>query len=74
MIPPMREEKLEEQKVPYTLFKEGQFYIIEKVPARVNLETGEQFFPPQIVEELQQIILGDRRPLRLIQTPVFEFS
>lgn len=74
MIPTMREEKLVEQKVTYTLFKAGKFYIIENVPARVNLETGEQFFAPQTVESLQQFILGDRRPIRLIQTPVFEFS
>ena len=70
----MCEEKLVQQNVTYTLFKENKFYIIEKVPARVNLETGEHFFSPHIVERIQQIILGDRRPLRLIQTPVFEFS
>ena len=27
-------ERLVEQKVTYTLFKEGQFYIVENVPAR----------------------------------------
>lgn len=70
----MKEENLVEQKVTYTLVKEGKFYVIENVPARVNLETGEQFFSPPIVERLEQIILGHRRPVRLIQTPVFEFS
>jgi hypothetical protein len=32
----VREEKLVEQKVTYTLLKEGKFYIVENVPARVN--------------------------------------
>jgi len=67
-------EKLVEQKVTYTLFKEGKFYIIENVPARVNPETGEQFFAPQTVEHLRQIISGNRQPRRVIQTPVYEFA
>ena len=67
-------ERLVEQRVTYTLFEEGKFYIVKNVPARVNPETGEQFFSPQTVEHLQQIILGGRQPLRVIQTPVFEFA
>jgi hypothetical protein len=70
----VREEKLVEQNVTYTLFKNGKFYIIENVPARVDQETGEQFFSPRTVERLQQIILKEQRPARLIQAPVFEFA
>jgi len=69
----MKEEKFVEQKVTYTLFKDGKFYIIEHVPARVNVVTGEQFFSPQTVERLQRIILGGHQPVRIVQTPVFEF-
>jgi len=69
-----REEKLVEQKVTYTLFKDGEFCIIENVPARVNIETGEQFFSPETVERLQRIIWRGRQPVRVIQTPVFEFA
>ena len=68
-------EKLIEQKVTYTLLKDGKFYIIENVPARVNQDTGEQFFSPQTVEHLQQIIIsGRRQPRYVIQTPVYEFA
>jgi len=74
MTTPTKPERLVEQRVTYTLFKDGKFYIVENVPARVNPETGEQFFSPQTVEHLQQIILGGRQPLRVIQTPVFEFA
>ena len=74
MTMPTKPERLVEQRVTYTLFKDGKFYIVENVPARVNPETGEQFFSPQTVEHLQQIILGGRQPLRVIQTPVFEFA
>jgi hypothetical protein len=68
------EEKIVEQKVTYTLLKNDKFYIIENVPARVDQETGEQFFAPRTIERLQQIILKQQRPARLIQTPVFEFA
>jgi len=63
-----------EQKVTYTLFKDGKFYIVENVPARVSLETGEQLFSPEIVEKLQRLIGGKRPPVRFIQTPVYEFA
>ena len=69
-----KDEKLVEQRVTYTLFKEGRFYIVENVPARVNPETGEQFFSPQTVEGLQRILSGGRQPLRVIPTPVFDFA
>jgi len=70
----MGEEKLVEQQVTYTLLKDGKFFIIERVPARVNVETGEQFFSPQTVERLQRIIWGERQPVRFVQAPVFEFA
>ena len=70
----MKQEKLVEQKVTYTLFKDGQFYIIENVPARVDLETGEQYFAPRTVEQLQEIIRQHPEPSRIIQTPVYNFS
>ena len=44
MATEIREERLVEQRVTYTLLKDGKLYVIENVPARVNLETGEQFF------------------------------
>ena len=35
-------EILVERKVTYALEVDGKFYLIENVPARVNVETGEQ--------------------------------
>ena len=70
----MNDEHFEEREVTYTLLKENKFFIVEKVPARVNVETGEEFFSPETVERLQRIVWGKRQPDRFIQTPVFEFS
>jgi hypothetical protein len=40
----------------------------------VNVETGEQYFSPAVVEQLQQTIWGEQKPQRVIETPVFEFA
>ncbi len=69
-----RKETMVEQKVTYTLAVGGKFIIIENVPARVSLETGERFFSPETVERLQQTIWEQRKPSRVIETPVFEFA
>ncbi|WP_353932618.1 hypothetical protein WJM97_08540 [Okeanomitos corallinicola TIOX110] len=67
-------EHLVEQRVTYSLEKDGQFFIVENVPARVNIETGEQFFSPETVEQLQQIILHQPQPARFMQIPVYQFA
>ena len=69
-----REVKLVEHRVTYILEHEGRFCIVENVPARVNEETGEQFFSPATVERLQRTILGEEKPSRIIETPVREYS
>ena len=69
-----REEKLVDCRVTYTLAHEGKFYIVENVPARVDEETGEQFFSPTTVGRLQKAILGQEKPKRVVETPVYEYS
>ena len=44
------QERLVEKMMTYTLEVNGRLFVIENVPARVNEETGEQFFSPQTVE------------------------
>ena len=63
-----------EQKVTYILQHEGKVIVIENVPARVNIETGEQYFSPKVVEQIQKTIWEEKKPDRLMETPVFEFA
>lgn len=49
-------QNLIEQIVTYTLEVDGRLFVIENVPARVDAETGEQFFAPETVDRLQEII------------------
>jgi YgiT-type zinc finger domain-containing protein len=67
-------ETMVERKVTYTLEKDGKFIIVENVPARVCMETGEQFFSPETVERLQQMIWEEQTPSKVIETPVYEFA
>jgi len=67
-------ETMIEKEVTYTLEFSGKFYIIEHVPARVCQETGEQFFSPETVERIRALIKGERKPSRVIETPVFEYA
>lgn len=68
------DERLADRLVTYTLERDGEWVIIEHVPARVNLDTGERLFAPETVRRLQQIIWEKRSPARTIEAPVFEFA
>ncbi|MGD9145190.1 MAG: YgiT-type zinc finger protein [Anaerolineae bacterium] len=74
METPKWNETFVEQKVTYAIELEGKFIIVENVPARVCVETGERLFAPEIVERLQQTVWERRKPRRVIETPVFEFA
>jgi YgiT-type zinc finger domain-containing protein len=63
-----------EQEVTYTLEVGGKLIVVEHVPARVCVETGEQLFAPHVVERLQSIASGKDKPTRTLQTPVFDFA
>jgi YgiT-type zinc finger domain-containing protein len=67
-------ESLIETEVTYALELDGKFFLIERVPARVCRETGEQFFSPETVERIQQLIHDRRKPVKTIRTPVFEYA
>lgn len=68
------QETLVEKQVTYTLNLNGKIVLIENVPARVNEETGEQFFSASTVERLQQTILDRKEPDHFVQVPVYNYS
>jgi len=70
----MKEGHMVERRVTYTLQYAGQFYVVENVPARVDEETGEQYFAPSTVERLQEVILSKQKPDRVVETPVYKYS
>ena len=67
-------ETLVEKRVTYSVEVNGRFVIVEDVPARVNVETGERYFSPETVELLRPAAWGQYRPVRVVETPVYEYS
>ena len=73
MVAESSEEEFVQQNVTYTLQTAGRFVVVENVPARVSLRTGERFFSPDTVERLQQILWEQKAPVRVVETPVFQY-
>lgn len=67
-------ETMIEAEVTYTIEYEGRLHVIERVPARVCEETGEEFFAPETVEHIHAIVQGGAKPTRIIETPVYEYA
>ena len=51
--------KVRHQYVTYTLEDDGKFHIVEHVPAREPLETGEQYFSWRPLQK-SRILSGDK--------------
>ncbi len=62
------------ETVTYVLDEGGKIIVIENVPARVCVETGERLYSPQTVERLQQMIWEQGEPVQILETPVYEFA
>ena len=62
------------KKITYTIEVEGKLMVIEHVPARVSVETGEQLFSADTVERIQQLISSKQKPTRHMEVPVFDFA
>lgn len=70
----MNRDILVDKKVICNIEIDGQFVIIEDVPSRVDVETGEKYFSPETVERLQKAVWQRCKPVRTIETPVYEFA
>ena len=68
------QETMIDSTVTYTVELNGKFYIVENVPARVCKETGEQYFAPETVEHIQALIKSEKKPDKVIETPVFSYA
>jgi hypothetical protein len=66
-------EFLIETFVTYISSQNGKVILIENVPARVNQETGEQFFSASAVERLHQAIWGREEADHFVQASVYNY-
>ena len=62
------------KKMTYHIELGGRLFLIENVPAQVNVETAEKHFSQETVERLQQVVWEQCRPVRTIETQVYELA
>ena len=55
-------ETFVESRVTYTMELDGKLMVVENVPARVNVDTGERVYAPETVEHLHALVRGGRHP------------
>lgn len=67
-------ETMVDTKVTYTLKYPGKLYVIEHVPARICRKLGDEYFAPETVERIHNLIKGGKKPDLAIETPVFEYA
>jgi hypothetical protein len=68
------DEPLIETRVRYILDLDGKLFVFENVPARVNPITGEQFFAPATVRQIQQIALSENPPTQTMQVGLYKWE
>lgn len=59
-------EEFSEQEATYITEVDGRVIIVERVPARVSLTTGERLYSPETVERIQANIWGQSPQARTV--------
>ena len=67
-------ETFEERLITYTQQIGDRFILIENVPCRVCVQTGEQLFTPDTAEWIRRTVWSEQTPVRVVETEVFDFA
>ncbi len=66
--------EVEKRDVTFTYDEDGDFLIIEHVPAEVCVKCGEKTYSPEVTDELLRMAREKAAPVRKIEVPVYEFA
>ena len=66
--------ELEEQLIQHEYHWEGKLFVFEEVPARVCRQCGERYLDAEVVKAMEQAVLEQLKPKRILQVPVFSFT
>ncbi len=72
--PRCKSDALVAQKIQYSQEFEGNFYIIEQVPAYVCEQCGEIILSESTAEKIQDLIWSGAKPQRTRSVPVYEVA
>ena len=73
-MPNERPETFVNRVITYTMNYNGRVVVIENVPCRECVETGEQLFSGETFDRIQQIVWNGQKPVRVIEASVFDFA
>ncbi len=62
------------ENITFTVELDDKLVVVENVPAKVCGQCGERRFSPDTVEKLQKTVWEQNDPVRIIETPVFDFN
>jgi len=65
--------RVEFQKVTFVYDYDNDYFFIEHVPAEVCVQCGEKTYSPQVTDVLIRLAKRERKPVKIIQVPVFEY-
>ena len=66
--------RVTDERVTFTVELDDKLAVVENVPAKVCGQCGERLFSPDTVEQLQKTAWEQNAPVRIIETPVFDFN
>lgn len=66
--------ELEERLVQHEYRWEGRLFVFEDVPACVCRQCGEKYYEARVVKAMESAVLGQLKPKRILQVPVFSYS
>ena len=66
--------ELEDRLVQHEYRWEGNLFVFEDVPARVCRQCGEKYFDAAVVKAMERVVLGQLKPKRVLQVPVYVYA
>lgn len=72
--PRCKSDSLEMQTIRYSQELDGEFYLIDHVPAAICGQCGEVVLSESVAEGIQQMIWSGATPQRTEQVPVYEMA
>lgn len=60
--------------VTYMYQDDGQYVVVENVPAEVCDRCGERLFDPDTVDRIQKLIWSKAKPKRIVSVPILDLA
>jgi len=65
---------VKERLMPRELRWHGELFIFEDVPMGVCTQCGEKVLKPEVAKAIDQVLLEQRKPTRIIEVPVYHLA